>query len=154
MTTETTTSRRRILVAGSVLLCSRVSVAQQASVRDIVQPAASTGHAFMTRAAEMRRQAVDAGDQGYGAVVVRAGRIVGQSPSRVVIDRDPTAHAEMAAIRDAARRLGTGSLSGCVLYSTSRACPMCEAAVYWAGIDGMVHGEGLTDAGRPRLCRG
>ncbi len=113
-----------------------------------------TARAFMARAMQMKQQAVDAGDQGYGAVVVCAGRIVGQSPSRVVIGRDPTAHAEMAAIRDAARRLGTGSLSGCLLYSTSRACPMCEAAAYWAGIDGMVHGEGLTDAGRPRLCRG
>jgi tRNA(Arg) A34 adenosine deaminase TadA len=59
--------------------------------------------------------------------VVRAGLIVGQSPSHVVLHQDPTAHAEMEAIRDAARRLGTRNLSGCTLYSSSPPCPMCTA---------------------------
>jgi tRNA(Arg) A34 adenosine deaminase TadA len=101
----------------------------------------------------MRRKATEIGDQGYGAVVVRDGIIVGQSPSHVVVHRDPTAHAEMEAIRDAARRLGNRDLTGCTLYSSSSACPMCEAAAYWANIDRMVFGSAVTEGGRPRLCR-
>lgn len=89
---------------------------------------------FMCRAAELRQQAVGAGDQAYGAVVVRDGQVVGEGPSRVVLSRDPTAHAEMEAIRDAAKRLGTRDLRGCELYSTSRPCKMCETAAYWAGV--------------------
>ena len=85
-------------------------------------------------------------------MVVRDGRIVGQSPSQVVQRRDPTGHAEMEAIRDAARRLGSRDLSGCILYSSSPPCPMCEAAAYWAGIESMVYGRGAQAGGRPRLC--
>jgi tRNA(Arg) A34 adenosine deaminase TadA len=103
----------------------------------------------MARAREMREQAQRSGDQPYGAVVWRGDAIVGEAPSRVVVNNDPTAHAEMEAIRDAARRLGTRDLSGCVLVSTSRPCRMCEAAAGWARIERLVHGEALTDAGRP-----
>lgn len=100
----------------------------------------------------MRRQAISTGDQGYGALVVRDKLIVGQSPSRVIVNSDPTAHAEMEAIRDAAMRLGSRDLSGCTLYSSSPACPMCEAAAYWANIDRMVYGDSVNDGGRPSLC--
>ena len=104
----------------------------------------------MRRAEAMRDEALRAGDQPYGAVVLRGESIVGAAPSRVVTANDPTAHAEIEAIRYAARRLRTRDLSGCVLVSTSRACRMCEAAAGWAGISRMVHGEALTDAGPPR----
>lgn len=104
----------------------------------------------MRRAEALRDEAVRAGDQPYGAVVLRGELIVGAAPSRVVAHTDPTAHAEMEAIRDAVRRLGTRDLSGCVLVSTSRPCRMCEAAAGWAGIERMVHGTALTDAGAPR----
>jgi len=120
---------------------------------DIVQPADPGEAAFIGRALEMRRLAIEQGDQAYGAAVVRDNRIVGQSWSRVILDRDPTAHAEMAAIRDAARRLQSRELHGAILYSSSRPCPMCEAAAYWAGVDAMIYGENATSAGRPRLCR-
>lgn len=114
------------------------------------QPAdAAALAAAMQQARAQRDAAVKAGDQPFGAVVIRAGSIVGTAPSRVVTANDPTAHAEMEAIRDAARRLGTRDLSGCVLVSTSRPCRMCEAAAGWARIERMVHGEALTDAGRP-----
>ena len=103
----------------------------------------------MQRARAMRDQAVRSGDQAFGAVVVRGDQIVGEAPSRVVTAGDPTAHAEMEAIRDAARRLRNRDLSGCVLVSTSRPCRMCEAAAGWARIDRMVHGDALTDAGAP-----
>ena len=104
----------------------------------------------MHRAESLRDDALRAGDQPFGAVVVRGDSIVGAAPSRVITAADPTAHAEMEAIRDAARRLRTRDLSGCVLVSTSRPCRMCEAAAGWAGIPRMVYGEALSDAGAPR----
>lgn len=94
----------------------------------------------MRRADALRDEALRAGDQPFGAVVLRGELIVGAAPSRVVTATDPTAHAEMEAIRDAARRLLTRDLSGCVLVSTSRPCRMCEAAAGWAGIARMVYG--------------
>jgi tRNA(Arg) A34 adenosine deaminase TadA len=104
----------------------------------------------MRRAEALRDDALRAGDQSFGAVVLRGALIVGAAPSRVVTANDPTAHAEMEAIRDAVRRLRTRDLSGSVLVSTSRPCRMCEAAAGWAGISRMVYGEALTDAGAPR----
>ncbi|MDX2005236.1 MAG: nucleoside deaminase [Meiothermus sp.] len=122
----------------------------------LAQPSRYTSaqqQAFMRRAAELRQQAVSAGDQPYGAVVVKDGRIVGEGPSRVVVSQDPTAHAEMEAVRDAARRLGSRDLRGCELYSTSRACKMCETAAYWAGISRMYFGSDVADAGAPTYPR-
>lgn len=115
-----------------------------------VLPADSSLREAMRRAEALRDDALRAGDQPFGAVVLRAEVVVGAAPSRVVTASDPTAHAEMEAIRDAARRLRTRDLSGCVLVSTSRPCRMCEAAAGWAGISRMVYGEALTDAGAPR----
>ena len=107
-------------------------------------------HDAMRRAQALRDEAVAAGDQAFGAVVLRGEVVVGAAPNRVVTANDPTAHAEMEAIRDAARRLHTRDLSGCTLVCTSRPCRMCEAAAGWAGITRMVHGQALTDAGPPR----
>ncbi len=109
----------------------------------------------MARAQEMRELAVRSGDQGFGAVVVKGGRIVGQAPSRVITGNDPTAHAETEAIRDAARRLGTNDLAGAELYATSRPCPMCETAAYWARIARIYVGAEIAEAGPPRYggCR-
>ena len=117
------------------------------------QPENASHQSFIDRAFELRRLAIDNGDQGYGALVVCNGIIIGQSPSEVIVNRDPTAHAEMQAIRDAASRLDNPDLTNCILYSSSRACPMCEAAAYWSGISQMIYGEQITDAGRPSLCR-
>ena len=91
--------------------------------------------AYMQAARDMREQALSAGDQGYGAVIVKGGEIIGRGPSGVVSKGDPTAHAEIEAIRDACRRLGTNDLSGCTMYGTSAPCPMCETAAYWARLD-------------------
>ena len=107
-------------------------------------------HDAMRRAEALRDEAVGSGDQPFGAVVLRGEAIVGAAPSRVVTANDPTAHAEMEAIRDAARRLRTRDLSACILVSTSRPCRMCEAAAGWARISRMVYGEALSDAGPPR----
>ena len=116
-------------------------------------PSRGTPSAYMAQAWRMRNLALEMGDQGYGAVIVKDGRIVGQAPSRVVVNRDPTAHAEMEAIRDAARKLGTRDLRDCVMYAKSRACPMCEAAAYWANLKRLCFGSSMSDAGEPQLCR-
>ncbi len=115
--------------------------------------AASSGpdqQRFMARAYEMRRRAIAGGDQAFGAVVVKNGQVVGEGVSAVLTTPDPTAHGEMQAIRDAARRLGSAKLNGCELYTTFRPCPMCETAAYWAGIERIFYGEAVTDAGAPR----
>ena len=149
------TVKRRRFIAASAIAAAVLSTGRvvSADAETIPQPAVPGAAAFLERAFEMRRMAVDLGDQPYGAVVVRDGRIIGQSWSRVILDQDPTAHAELAAIRDTARRLQDRDLTGAVLYSSSRPCVMCEAAAYWAGISDMVHGRQGTNAGAPGLCR-
>jgi len=104
---------------------------------------------FIDAAFRMRDDAVRAGDQAYGAVVVKDGRIVGFGPSRVIQKKDPTAHAESEAIRDAQGKLGR-DLSGAILYSSSRPCSACEQAGAEANIARMIHGRRATDAGVPR----
>ena len=146
-------SRRAALsgAAGLAVTALVGSVAAQGRTRTIPQPERTGREAFMERAFEMRRLAVQRGDQPYGAVIVKADRIVGEGASAVVTDDDPTAHAEMVAIRDAARRLGSRDLSGCEMYGTSPACPMCEAGAYWARVTRLLHGATIVDAGAPRL---
>ena len=117
---------------------------------DIAQPGVPSHEAFMDRAFEMRRIAIGSGDQPYGAIIVKDSRIVGLGPSQVVVRRDPTAHAEMEAIRDACRRLGTRDLSGGVIYASTRPCRMCETACYYANLSGIYYGAAITDAGTPR----
>lgn len=124
--------------------------ARAASSEPIGQPPRPGPESFMARAFALRTAAEAAGDQPYGAVVVLAGRIVGEAPSRTVTASDPTAHAEIEAIRDAARRLGRRSLAGCVIYASSQPCPMCQAAARWAGIERYYFGREISDGGAPR----
>lgn len=109
-----------------------------------------TAEAAIAEAFRARDQAVSAGDQAYGAVVVFDGRIVGFGPSRVVQDGDPDAHAERVALRDAQARLGRTDLAGAVIYSSSRPCALCQRALAAAGVARMIHGRERTDAGAPR----
>lgn len=143
---------RRTLLAG--LAATPLTVGRAAAQNSrFIQPARADASGFMAVANDMLRLAVEAGDQPFGAVVAKAGRIVGWGPSRVVSDTDPTAHAEMIALRDAAKRLGTGDLSGCTMFGTSPPCPMCEAGAYWANVDKFVYGDARIDGGAPRLRR-
>ena len=105
---------------------------------------------FIAAAFKMKDEALRAGDQAYGAVVVKDSRIIGFGPSRVVTKKDWTAHAEREAIREAQARLGTSDLSGCLLYSSSRPCVQCEAAAGEAKIARMLYGPEATDARPPR----
>lgn len=84
----------------------------------------------------------------FGAVVVKGGRIVGRGWNRVTSANDPTAHAEVMAIRDACRRLQTFSLEGCELYASCEPCPMCLAAIYWARLKRVYFGNTRKDAAR------
>jgi tRNA(Arg) A34 adenosine deaminase TadA len=105
---------------------------------------------FIEAAFRMKDEAVRAGDQAFGAVVVKDRRIIGFGPSRVVLRKDWTAHAEREAMREAQARLGSSDLRGCLLYSTSRPCSNCEAAAAVAGVARMFYGSDAADAGVPR----
>ena len=103
--------------------------------------------AFMRRAIELSRIHMRAGEGGpFGAVVVQGGRIIGEGWNRVTSTSDPTAHAEITAIREACRALGTFELRGCELFTSCEPCPMCLAAIYWARLDRMWFANTREDA--------
>ena len=134
---------RRLLVSALALapFAGMMRSAPAAAQSSIVQPAEKTKAGFLARARALRDQAVKEGDQAYGAVVVRDGIIVGEGRNYVVLQSDPTAHAELLAVRDAARRLSKRDLSDCDVYSTATPCPMCPGALFWARIR-RYHNEG------------
>ncbi len=84
----------------------------------------------------------------FGAVVVKDGQIVGKGSNQVTVNNDPTAHAEVVAIRDAAKNLGTFDLSGCEIYSSCEPCPMCLGAIYWAHMDKLYYAATKDDAAK------
>jgi tRNA(Arg) A34 adenosine deaminase TadA len=91
---------------------------------------------LMRRAIALSRAQSETGDGGpFGAVVARDGGIVAEGVNRVTATNDPTAHAEIVAIRAACQALGTFTLAGCAIYASCEPCPMCLAAVYWARLD-------------------
>ena len=146
---------RRHLLSAVILpaLCWRAGPAVAQSGSDpLIQPAERTKAGFLARAQALREQAVKEGDQAYGAVVVRDGVIVGEGRNYVVLHSDPTAHAELLAVRDAARRLKKRDLSDCDVYSTATPCPMCQGALYWARIR-RYHNDSTPAAGvAPKLA--
>jgi len=110
-------------------------------------PSMNTKH--MKATLELARTAVDLGDGGpFAAIIVRDDVVVGRGWNRVVAGCDPTAHAEMEAIRDACARLQTFSLKGCELYASCEPCPMCLAAIYWARLDRLYYAADRHDAAR------
>ncbi len=82
----------------------------------------------------------------FGAVVVRDGQVIGRGVNRVTAEHDPTAHAEVQAIRAACRALGQHDLSGCTLYASCEPCPMCLGAILWARLDRLVYAATREDA--------
>lgn len=82
----------------------------------------------------------------FGAAIVKDGNVITVASNTVLKDHDPTAHAEMNAIREAARILGTYDLSGCILYVTGYPCPMCLSAIIWSNIKEIYYGADLKDA--------
>ncbi|MBN2614677.1 MAG: nucleoside deaminase [Bacteroidales bacterium] len=82
----------------------------------------------------------------FGAVVVKNGEIIGRGSNQVTASNDPTAHAEIVAIRDAARHLDSFDLSGCEIYSSCEPCPMCLGAIYWSHVDKLYYAATKDDA--------
>lgn len=101
---------------------------------------------FMQRAIELSAQNLAHGGGPFGAVVVRDGRIIGEGANRVVPANDPTAHAEIVAIRAACRTVASHALEGATIYTTCEPCPMCLSAIWWARIAEIVYGNSREDA--------
>jgi tRNA(Arg) A34 adenosine deaminase TadA len=103
--------------------------------------------AYLREAIALAAPAGDGVPRGpFGALVVRGGTVLGRGRNGVVPAHDPTAHAEIVAIREACRAAGSHDLAGAVLYASCEPCPMCYAAARWAGIGRIVYGAGRSDA--------
>lgn len=101
---------------------------------------------FMDMAIKLSEENIDSGGGPFGAVIVRDGEIISTGANRVVPNSDPTAHAEIMAIRAACTKLGTFKLDGCTVYSSCEPCPMCLSALYWAGVKRICYGNTKADA--------
>lgn len=101
---------------------------------------------FMREAIRLSIDNVRDGGGPFGAVIVKDGEIISTGVNRVTASHDPTAHAEVSAIREACRKLGTFDLSGCEIYTSCEPCPMCLGAIYWAHVDRMYYGNNKNDA--------
>src|ERR1700758_2811303 len=105
------------------------------------------GNPFMTRAIQLSLDNVLSGKGGpFGAVVVHDGKIVAEGVNRVTASNDPTAHAEVVAIREACAKLGSFTLKGCEIYTSCEPCPMCLGAIYWAHLGRIYFGNAAADA--------
>lgn len=105
-----------------------------------------TNDELMRRAIALSEHSVIHGGGPFGAVIAKDGEIVSEASNSVTIDNDPTAHAEVNAIRKAAAKLGTFDLSGCDIYTSCEPCPMCLGAIYWAHLGKIHYGNNRQDA--------
>ncbi len=104
---------------------------------------------FMELALNAAYRGIEHGDGGpFGACIVKHGMVIAVAHNTVLRDRDPTAHAEINAIRLASKKLGTYDLSGCTIYTTTEPCPMCFSAIHWARIGCVVYGTKIEDVSR------
>ena len=103
---------------------------------------------FMREAIALSVENVQNNGGPFGAVIVKNGEIIARGVNRVTANNDPTAHAEVSAIRAAAAKLGTFDLSGCEIFTSCEPCPMCLGAIYWAHLDKIYYGNTKTDAAK------
>ncbi|MGM9795458.1 MAG: nucleoside deaminase [Candidatus Aphodosoma sp.] len=101
---------------------------------------------FMDEAIRVSLENIDKNGGPFGAVIVKDGEIIASTGNRVTANNDPTAHAEVNAIRLACQKLGTFNLQGCEIYSSCEPCPMCLSAIYWAHIDTIYYANTHVDA--------
>ena len=102
---------------------------------------------FLERAIELSREGMQKGFGGpFGCVIVKDGKIVGEGCNEVILKNDPTAHAEIVAIRNACNRLNTFQLAGCDVYTSCEPCPMCMGAIYWARPNRVIYANTKSDA--------
>jgi guanine deaminase len=104
--------------------------------------------AYMREALRLAAESVEGGGGPFGAVIVRDGEIIARAANRVTSSNDPTAHAEIVAIREACERLGSFQLAGCDVYSSTEPCPMCMGALYWARPERVFFASDREDAAR------
>lgn len=143
--------RRKFLMAGASALTAATAVAGlpgEASAR--ANPAAKVtddDRRFMSQAIQLMRQAgvVDKTGGPFGAVIVRDGQILAATGNSVLRDSDPSAHAEVNAIRAACKKVGAPNLSGATMYSSCEPCPMCYSTAYWARLDRIYYAASWTD---------
>ena len=109
---------------------------------------AATDAAWLQQAVDLAVANVGEGGGPFGAVVVKGGELVATGQNRVTNDLDPTAHAEVMAIRAACSRLGDFALTGCTLYASCEPCPLCVSAALWARLDRVVYAADRDDAAR------
>jgi len=106
-----------------------------------------TDQEFMAQAVDLSAESLTDNVGGpFGAVVVSDGTVIGRGRNRVLADKDPTAHAEMLAIKAACKSVGDHRLQGCVVYTSSEPCPMCMAALYWARVDRVFYANVRSEA--------
>ncbi len=101
---------------------------------------------FLSLAVDLAKKNIEKGGGPFGAVIVKQGNLISSAVNQVTLSHDPTAHAEVMAIRKASEKLGNHDLSDCVIYSSTEPCPMCLGAIYWAGIKKLVFASGKADA--------
>jgi guanine deaminase len=101
---------------------------------------------FMREAIGLSVENIDNNGGPFGAVIVKDGKVIAKGVNRVTSNNDPTAHAEVNAIRNAAETLGTHDLKGCEIYSSCEPCPMCLGAIYWARLDKLYYANTKQDA--------
>ena len=101
---------------------------------------------YMQRAIDLSIDNVKNGGGPFGAVIVKNGEIIAEGVNRVTANNDPTAHAEVSAIRAACQKINDFKLNGCTIYTSCEPCPMCLSAIYWAGIKDIYYGNTKKDA--------
>ncbi len=101
---------------------------------------------FMLRAIELSIKSANETGGPFGSVVVKDNKIISEGSNKVTSSNDPTAHAEIVAIRDACKKLNTFNLSGCDIYASCEPCPMCLSAIYWSHIDNIYYANTRDDA--------
>ncbi len=141
------------LLVGTICFgCGGKDTAQESSdpsvetIRDEKEDENMTKEDFMREAIALSCSSVEHGGGPFGAVIVRDGKIIARGSNSVTLLNDPTAHAEVSAIRAACSSEKSFKLEGCELYTSCEPCPMCLAAAYWAGISKIYYGNNRTDA--------
>ncbi len=103
---------------------------------------------FMNKAVDLAQESIEHCGGPFGAVIVQDNTIIGQGSNQVTRHNDPTAHAEIEAIRNACQNINSYSLRGCTLYASSEPCPMCLSAIYWARINQVYYANTYADASK------
>ena len=103
---------------------------------------------FMKRAIELSIQNIKNNGGPFGCIIVKENKIIAEGVNRVTFNNDPTAHAEIIAIRNACKKLNTFNLAECELYTSCEPCPMCLSAIYWSHIDKIYYGNSRLDASK------